>query len=50
MTGKSVIRSHFVNIDDYGMIKEIKRGGFGIVYLVENIKKNTKYLQTKLVY
>ena len=38
MSGKTKIRSKIVNISDYKVIREIKNGAFGIVYLVEDLK------------
>ena len=43
MISRTKIRSHLINLKDYKVIKEISRGGFGIVYLVENKKSHQRF-------
>ncbi|KAK8870877.1 hypothetical protein M9Y10_008775 [Tritrichomonas musculus] len=43
MDCSKISRKYQIIISDFKIISEIKRGGFGIVYLVENIKTNERY-------
>lgn len=47
MTTTTSIQSHVVSPKNYEVIKEINRGGFGVIYLVEN-KENKQLFAAKV--
>lgn len=40
---KARLKSHVVSLNDYDIIREINRGGFGVVYLIERKDDHQKF-------